>query len=168
MSLIRVYWHFNCWRPILNLQNLNLLMAGELKCYICYILWLSISLSQPREQPHPTGKVLPLTGQIHQITQCFQWKAHGFFRNWNEALNISHVIANIIIESPHCLCSTHTPVLLLLFRTFAIFCFFFFFPMGQIYFSLCHIMDVQARKHYRSSCILNNPHFLDHVPLNHA
>lgn len=163
MSLIRVYWHFNCWRPILNLQNLNLLMAVELKCYICYILWLSISLSQPQEQPHPTGKVLPLMGQIHQITQCFQWKAHGFFRSWNEALSISHVIANIPFEFPHRLCSTHTPVLLLLFRTFAIFR-FFFFPTGQICFSLCHIMNVQARKHYRSSCILNNPH----IPLNHV
>lgn len=165
MALIRVYWHFNCWRPILNLQNLNLLGAGELECYICNFLWLSISLSQPQEQPHPTRKGFPLMGQIHQITQGFRWKAHSFFRSSKEAISISHVIANIPIETPHHLCSIHIAVLLLFFRTFAVFC-YFFFPTRQIRFSLCHIMNVQARKHYRSCCVLNNPHFLDHAPLN--
>lgn len=125
MPLIRVYWHFNCWRPILNLQNLNLLGAGELKCYICHFLWSGIPLAQPQGQPHLTGKGFPPMGRIHQITECFLLKARSFFRSSKEALSISHVIANTPTASPDCLCPTHIPVLNLFFWNF---CPLLFFP----------------------------------------
>lgn len=120
MPLIRLDWHFNCWRPILNLQNINLLGAGELKCYICHFLWLGIPLPQPQGQLHPTGE-----GWIHQIAECFLLKAHSFFRSSKEALSISHGIANTPTTSPDHLCAAHTLVFLLFFGTSVLFCFFF-------------------------------------------
>lgn len=147
MPLIRLDWHFNCWRPILNLQNINLLGAGELKCYICHFLWLGIPLPQPQGQLHPTGE-----GWIHQIAECFLLKAHSFFRSSKEALSISHGIANTPTTSPDHLCAAHTLVFLLFFGTSVLF--WFFFPTGQIYFSLCHIMNVQASKQGKTTGLL--------------
>lgn len=99
MSLIRVYWHFNCWRSVLNQQNLNMLGAGELKRYICHFLCLGIPLPRPQGKPAQSVRVnsqaislfcqlcnaclrcilLSVPTTYLQLTLTFIWRTAFFF-----------------------------------------------------------------------------------------
>lgn len=124
MPLIKVYWHFNCWRPIFIPEESK--SAEDRGVEVLHLTFLVVrNPSSTTAGPDACDRQGFPTDGANTSNNCFLLEAHSFFRSSKEALSISHVIADTATSFPDHLYLTHIPVLLSCFRMpVLLFCFF--------------------------------------------